>query len=138
MLMSTPQPSTPTSTSAIVLFAHGSRDPLWHQPMLKVAARIQDIAPQSLVRCAYLELTSPDLPTTVQELSALGVTQVRIVPMFLGVGRHAREDLPQLVAQLRADHPHLHLDLQAAVGEDERLVHLLADMAVGHTTSDTA
>jgi len=133
MLMPTPQTSTPTSTSAIVLFAHGSRDPLWHQPMLKVAARIQDIAPQSLVRCAYLELTSPDLPTTVQELSALGVTQVRIVPMFLGVGRHAREDLPQLVAQLRVDHPHLNIQLQAAVGEDERMVYLLADMAVGPT-----
>jgi len=133
MLMSTPQPSTPTSTSAIVLFAHGSRDPLWHQPMLKVAARIKDIAPQSLVECAYLELTTPDLPTTVQELAAAGVTQVRIVPMFLGVGRHAREDLPQLVAQLRVDHPHLNIELQAAVGEDERMVYLLADMAVGPT-----
>lgn len=133
MLMSTPQPSTPTSTSAIVLFAHGSRDPLWHQPMLKVAARIQDIAPQSLVRCAYLELTTPNLPTTVQELAAAGVRQVRIVPMFLGVGRHAREDLPQLVAQLRVDHPHLNIELQAAVGEDERMVYLLADMAVGPT-----
>ena len=133
MLMSTPQPSTPTSTNAIVLFAHGSRDPLWHQPMLKVAARIQDIAPQSLVRCAYLELTTPNLPTTVQELAAAGVRQVRIVPMFLGVGRHAREDLPQLVAQLRVDHPHLNIELQAAVGEDERMVYLLADMAVGPT-----
>jgi sirohydrochlorin cobaltochelatase len=58
--------------------------------------------------------------------------------MFLGVGRHAREDLPQLVAQLRADHPHLHLDLQAAVGEDERLVHLLADMAVGHAVNNAS
>jgi len=131
--MSTSQPPTPTSTSGIVLFAHGSRDPLWHQPMLKVAARIQDIAPQSLVRCAYLELTTPDLPTTVQELAAAGVTQVRIIPMFLGVGRHAREDLPQLVAQLRVDHPHLNIELQAAVGEDERMVYLLADMAVGPT-----
>jgi sirohydrochlorin cobaltochelatase len=80
-----------------------------------------------------LELTAPNLPTTVQEHSALGVTQVRIVPMFLGVGRHAREDLPQLVAQLRVDHPHLNIELQAAVGEDERMVYLLADMAVGPT-----
>jgi sirohydrochlorin cobaltochelatase len=77
---------------------------------------------------------APDsLPTTVQELAAAGVRQVRIVPMFLGVGRHAREDLPQLVAQLRVDHPHLNIELQAAVGEDERMVYLLADMAVGPT-----
>ncbi len=138
MLMSSSQAPTTAPTSAIVLFAHGSRDPQWHQPMLKVTERIQHIAPQNLVRCAYLELTTPDLPTTVQELSALGVTQVRIVPMFLGVGRHARKDLPQLVAQLREKHPHLNLDLQAAVGEDDRLVHLLADMAVGHAAGQAA
>jgi len=27
-----------------------------------------------------------------------GVNHITIVPMFLGVGRHAREDLPELVA----------------------------------------
>jgi sirohydrochlorin ferrochelatase len=33
------------------------------------------------------------------------VRELTIVPMFLGVGRHAREDLPELVKQLRAAHP---------------------------------
>ncbi len=116
--------------AGIVLFAHGSRDPLWRQPMDAVAARIGTLAPQTPVVCAFLELTSPDLPTAVQALVAQGLQRVTVVPMFLGVGRHAREDLPVLMAELQARHPAVEFHLQSAVGEDARLTDLLARMAL--------
>ena len=80
---------------AIILFAHGSRDALWRRPIEAVANQVKQISPNTEVACAYLELTEPDLPTTVTRLVQMGVNVVRIVPMFLGVGRHAREDLLQ-------------------------------------------
>ena len=113
----------------VILFAHGSRDPAWRRPMEAVAARIAARAPGVPVRCAYLELTEPDLPTAAAELAALQPGTVRIVPMFLGAGRHVREDLPALVEALRRDHPHVHWSLQRPVGEEERLLDLLADLA---------
>jgi sirohydrochlorin cobaltochelatase len=115
--------------AAIVLFAHGSRDPLWHKPMEAVAARIREQSPDIVVACAYLELSEPDLPSTVAALSEAGVRSLAIVPMFLGLGRHAREDLPALVAQLRVDYPSLQIELRAAVGEDARLLDMLAHIA---------
>jgi sirohydrochlorin cobaltochelatase len=118
---------------AIVLFAHGSRDPLWHKPMEAVAARIRTQSAEVEVACAYLELSQPDLPHTVAQLVAAGTGSITIVPMFLGVGRHAREDLPELVAQLRSTHPEVNFVLQKAVGEDERLVHMLAAIALDPT-----
>ena len=39
---------------------------------------------------------------------------------------HAREDLPKLVAQLRAAHPAVPVELMAAAGEDPRLTALMA------------
>lgn len=122
-----------TSSSAhkaIVLFAHGSRDPLWHKPMEAVAQRIRAQSADIDVRCAYLELSQPDLPHTVAELVAHGVQAITIVPMFLGVGRHAREDLPELVTQLRAQYAEVQFQLQAAVGEDQRLLDMLAQIAL--------
>ena len=116
---------------AIVLFAHGSRDPLWHQPIQAVAQRIAERAPHTPVRCAYLELTEPDLPTVAAELVAAGATSLCVVPMFLGVGRHAREDLPQLVAAIQTAHPQLRVTCQSAVGEQPALLDLLADIALG-------
>ncbi len=114
----------------VILFAHGSRDPLWRLPMESVATRVAARSPGTPVRCAYLELTTPDLPTAAAELAGLGLASVAIVPMFLGAGRHVREDLPQIVADLRAAHPAVDWQLQRPVGEDGRLLDLLADLAL--------
>lgn len=118
------------SKPALVLFAHGSRDPLWHQPMMAVAEAILASTPQALVSCAYLELSTPDLPTAVAQLVAQGATDISILPLFLGVGKHAREDLPRLVGDLREQHPQARFALKTAVGEDPRLVALLANMGL--------
>jgi sirohydrochlorin cobaltochelatase len=117
-------------TRAIVLFGHGSRDPLWRLPMETVATRLRAQAPGVPVRCAYLELDAPDLATSAGELIAAGATQVTVVPMFLGTGRHAREDLPALVERLRQSHPAVAFVLQQPVGEDPRVVELLAKIAM--------
>lgn len=115
--------------SAIILFAHGSRDPLWHKPIEAVAQTLRAQDPQRAVRSAYLELSQPDLPTACEELVAAGVARIRVLPLFLGVGRHAREDLPQLLQTMRERYPHVAFDLQPAVGEDPRLIALLASIA---------
>ena len=118
-----------TPTQGIVLFAHGSRDPLWRAPIKAVEAHIRAHYPGVAVRCAYLELTTPDLPQAVEDLVGQGATAVTIVPMFLGTGKHAREDLPVLVAELRARHPHVQVHVQAAIGEDPRMTALMAHIA---------
>ena len=120
---------------AILLFAHGSRDPLWHRPIQAVAARIAQRAPEMAVRCAYLELTEPSLAQAAAEVVQQGATSLSVLPMFLGVGKHAREDLPELMQSLRQAHPQLHIDCQPAVGEHDALLDLLADIALGHTMS---
>jgi sirohydrochlorin cobaltochelatase len=120
---------------AIILFAHGSRDPLWHKPIQAVAERITQRAPNTVVRCAYLELTEPDLPHVANTLVADGATSLSVVPMFLGVGRHAREDLPELIQALRAAHPQVDIQCQPAVGEQNSLLDLLAEIALGRANN---
>jgi sirohydrochlorin cobaltochelatase len=80
--------------------------------------------------CAYLELTEPDLQSVVQTLVNEGASSIRVVPMFLGVGRHAREDLPLLMTELRALYPKVVFELQQSIGEDQRLIDLIADIAM--------
>ncbi len=119
-----------TQPSAIVLFAHGSRDPLWRLPIDAVAHQIRHMAPGTDVCCCFLELMAPSLPEAVQAMVQAGHRSIRIVPMFLGMGRHAREDLPGLVAELRNNHPDLKLELRPAVGEMPELTHCLAVLAL--------
>ncbi len=122
---------TMTVTHGVILFAHGSRDPLWRRPIDAVADCLKAQQPQMPVAVAFLELTEPDLPSTVETLMKQGVVHVRIVPMFLGVGRHAREDLPTLVHHLTQAYPQMSFELLPAIGEHPAMTALMADIAAG-------
>jgi sirohydrochlorin cobaltochelatase len=120
-----------TPPGGVILFAHGSRDPLWRLPIDAVAERMRAQQPGRPVAVAFLELTEPDLPHTVEALMKQGVSRVRIVPMFLGVGRHAREDLPELVQGLTEAYPQMSFELLPAIGEHPAMTALMADIAAG-------
>lgn len=117
------------SHHGIVLFAHGSRDPLWRAPIEAVRQQIETHSPHPAVRCAYLELCTPTLADAAQELVTQGARTITVVPMFLGTGKHAREDLPVLMSALRAAHPQVEFTVQVAIGEDPRMTTLMASIA---------
>jgi len=116
--------------NALVLFAHGARAASWAAPFERLrdasAARLPDRA----VRLAFLELMEPRLPETVAQLVADGVTDVTIVPVFLGQGGHLLRDLPLLAEGLRAAHPGLTLTVAGAVGEDPNVLAAMTDYCV--------
>ena len=117
-------------TRAIVLFAHGARDPRWAEPFEAVAARVRVAAPASQVALAFLELMAPSLGDAVAGLVADGATRVDVVPLFLGSGGHLRRDLPPLVDALRTAHPGVEMQLHAAIGEHAVVIEAMAAAAV--------
>ena len=98
--------------------------------MMRVAQRMRETDPGACIRCAFLELCPPDLTTTVADLVVQGVGVVTIFPMFLGLGKHAREDLPRLAEALRQRYPEVHFVLKPSVGEEARVIELLAQLAL--------
>lgn len=130
-----PLPSTlHVSVMGIILFAHGSRDALWRAPIEAVAATIRERRQGTLVGCAYLELCEPTLPDAASAFVAAGCSHLRIFPLFLGVGKHAREDLPLLVAEIRANHSNVSVELMATAGQSPALISLMADLALAQET----
>ncbi len=121
----------PNTQEGVVLFAHGSRDPLWRLPIDAVARQMSALWPGLPVAVAFLELTEPDLPSTVEAMMKQGLSQLRIVPMFLGVGRHAREDLPEMVRGLSQAYPQMRFELVPAIGEHPAMTTLMARIAAG-------
>lgn len=117
---------TKQSTQALVLFAHGARDPRWAEPFRRLADRVQAQRPDVIVKLAFLELMSPRLPECVPQLVAAGCDKVTVVPVFLGQGGHVLRDLPLLVGELRRVFPHVQLGVAQAVGEDESVQEAMA------------
>lgn len=114
----------------VIVFAHGSRDPLWRKPVEAVADRIAQKDPSVGVRCAYLELCEPSLAEACADLLRQGARRIHVLPLFFGMGKHAREDLPELMQALRNEHPGVHFEQLPTAGEDARLTALLADIAL--------
>lgn len=121
----------------LVLFAHGARDPRWAAPFDAVARQLSAAAPQLAVRLAYLELMAPSLGEAVADLVGHGVTDIDIVPMFLGAGGHVRQDLPRLVDGLRGTHAQVRLRLHPAIGEIPAVTQAMATAIAATVTAGT-
>ncbi len=130
LLHASPVAALPAGQRASILLAHGSRDPLWRRPVEAVATRMSELAPALHVRCAYLESCAPDLPSCAAELVALGVKSITVAPLFFGLGKHLREDLPRLLTALRSAHSGVDFDLKKSIGEEAALIELMAQLAV--------
>ena len=109
---------------AIVLFAHGSRDPQWAEPFEQICARLRGAGFD--VRVAYLENMQPNLGEAIAALAAAGARAVRVVPAFLGAGGHVKEDLPRLVADAAKAHPQVKLTLEKTIGEQPAVIEAIA------------
>lgn len=108
--------------SALVLFAHGSRDARWAEPFRAIQQRLEAGKPGSTIALAFLEIMSPSLPEAVDRLTASGHTRVTIAPLFMGQGAHLRRDVINIVADLRERHPGLDLTILPAAGEAEEVL----------------
>ena len=110
---------------AIVLFGHGSREAQWARPLQQLADQVSRKT-DATVRLAYLELMQPSLADAIGTLAQEGVTAIRVVPVFLGVGGHTRHDLPMLVAAALERHAGVQIELDPPIGEQPSVIEAIA------------
>lgn len=115
---------------ALVLFAHGARDPRWAEPFRRLQQIIRAQAPELAVELAFLELMSPRLPELAARLVQDGYAEVTVVPVFFGQGGHVLRDLPLMIEQLRQAYPGLNLKTAQAVGENAEVLNAIARYCV--------
>jgi sirohydrochlorin cobaltochelatase len=118
------------SRTALVVFAHGARDPLWAEPMERVSRSVREQAPDIRVEVAFLEFMKPDLRACAEALLAEGFEHIIVLPMFIARGGHLRRDLPLLLEELRQRNPHICFELAGAIGEAEAVVQAMARHAL--------
>lgn len=116
--------------SAILLFAHGARDPAWAEPFLRIAARVRAAEPNLRVELAFLGLMQPALGDAVGGMVSAGIRHITLVPLFLAQGGHLREDLPRLLEGIRREHPGIRIDVTQAIGDSPELTDAIARWAL--------
>lgn len=118
---------------ALILFAHGARDPRWAAPFERLRDTIRTRQPDLRVELAFLEFMTPALPEIAVAMATDGVTEITLVPVFLGQGGHVLRDLPLLLEEIQQQAPQLKINLQPAVGESDSVVAAMADYCLAKT-----
>ena len=114
------------SKMAMILFAHGARDPEWASPLRRILAAIFDRSPDLRVELAFLEFMMPSLRGCAAALVADGFERIVIVPMFIAQGGHLKNDLPLIIDELRRANPQVVFELALPIGEEKSIVHAMA------------
>jgi sirohydrochlorin ferrochelatase len=92
-LNGTRRPTPPAP--ALVLVAHGSRDPRALATVRTLMDRVREQRPGLSVHLGHIELNEPLLPDT---LAALGDREAVLVPLLLSRGYHVKRDIPEMAA----------------------------------------
>jgi sirohydrochlorin cobaltochelatase len=116
--------------TALILFAHGARDPEWADAMRRVQAAVRQRSPGLPVEPAFLEFMKPTLPDCVAGLIGQGVERVVVLPLFIARGGHLKRELPEMLETLRSNFPAVEFVLAGAVGEDEAVIQAMAGVAL--------
>ncbi len=104
---------------ALVLVAHGSRDPAALAEIRRLLALLHAARPELDIRLAHLGLNAPLLPDVLAELAG----PVVLVPLLLGRGYHVKVDLPTMLAAA----PQVSGMITTPLGPDGLLTEILLD-----------
>jgi sirohydrochlorin cobaltochelatase len=108
------------SQRALILFAHGARDPEWARPVQAVAQQLRSASPDLAISIAFLEFMTPTLAEAVAGLSQQlpgPDLQIDILPFFIAQGGHLRQEVPAMLQALQAQYPGVSFRLLPPLGE---------------------
>jgi sirohydrochlorin ferrochelatase len=113
--------------TALLLIAHGSRQPEANDDLYHVAAILRGRG-QAVVE-AFLELAEPDIDGGASRCVELGARRVVLVPYFLSAGVHVRRDLAAARDRLAGRYPHVEFVLAEPLGRHPLLPEVVAQRA---------
>jgi sirohydrochlorin ferrochelatase len=114
--------------TALLLIAHGSREPGANDDLHHVAAALRGRG-YAVVEPSFLELAAPDIDDGGRRCVEQGAARVVLVPYFLSAGVHVRRDLAAARDRLARRHPQVEFRLAEPLGRHPLLPEVVAQRA---------
>jgi sirohydrochlorin ferrochelatase len=115
-------------TTALLLIAHGSRQPEANADLRWVAQGLEARG-WGVVEASFLEMAEPGIEEGGARCVARGASVVVLLPYFLSAGVHVRRDLTAARDRLAAQFPKVDFRMAEPLGRDSRLVDVMDDRA---------
>lgn len=116
----------------LIFLAHGSRRAQSNEEVSALADQLRYRLGERFdqVNAAYLELVEPSLQAALRSALEDGARRVVIYPYFLNTGNHVAEDIPEIVARFKLEHPECRFELMPHFGKSERIKDMIAEQVL--------
>lgn len=115
----------------LLLVAHGSRSAAGVAEARALGDAVAAQRPDLDVAMGFLELAEPPAGPVLDELVARGCRRITVQPLMLLAAGHGKSDVPALVLEGRARHPHVELLFASPLGVVPELLAIASGKLVG-------
>ena len=119
---------------ALILLAHGSKDPLWQKPFVELLSSLKSDLGENKVYLAYMDFIPPSLSESASKAVKAGGSSLLVLPLFMSDGGHVKNDIPKLVEELEKEFPNVDIKLLSAIGEHSKVKEVFQDVIKEHLT----
>jgi sirohydrochlorin ferrochelatase len=113
--------------TAILLMAHGSRIAEANNAAYEIAEMIRAASTFEIVEVAFREMHPPDIQSAIDRCVAQGAERILLMPYFLFVGAHVREDLPAEMTQAQQRYPQVEFAMGNHLGAHRKLAEIVIE-----------
>ncbi|MBW1598872.1 sirohydrochlorin chelatase [Streptomyces sp. JJ38] len=106
---------------ALLVIAHGSRDPRHAATVAALCERVRRQCPGLRVDVGHLDFNAPSVPQALHRLDADGVRDVVALPLLLTRAFHAKSDIPAVLREAAARLPRLRVTQADVLGPHDLL-----------------
>ncbi|MCL2046068.1 MAG: CbiX/SirB N-terminal domain-containing protein [Oscillospiraceae bacterium] len=114
----------------VLVIAHGSRATETEAVLDAIVEMVRENLPDRMIECAFMGNSDRTAEKAVAALAENNVSEIKIIPYFLFMGIHLKEDIPEMVAELVKDYPEIEISMTDSLGADRRLAEIVIDKIV--------
>lgn len=109
----------------LLVIAHGSRDPRHAATVHALTRRVRSLRRGLRVETAFLDFDTPSVAHRLDRLAREGIRDVVALPLLLTRAFHAKTDIPAVLREASARHPHLRIRQAGVLGPSPLLTDAL-------------
>lgn len=113
--------------TAVLLMAHGSRIPEANDAVREIAAMVKEMTRFDIVEASFREQHLPNIQQGIDTCVARGAERIILIPYFLYMGAHVREDLPKEMSEARQRYPGVEFVMGSHLGAHRKLAEIVAE-----------
>ena len=111
-----------------LIIAHGSQVKQFNSDFLKLVGQIKRIVKPILITAAFLECGKPSITSGMEFLEKKRVTEVLVIPYFLGAGKHITFHIPQILKSWQKTRPQIKIKIIKPIGQDKIMLKLISSL----------